>query len=484
MALTISIELIRDLYCGNPWDVAHIEGATDWPPSPWRILRAFQAGAFLAHLSEVDFSHLDAASATLARVKPVFYLPQSAYFQSRTVRLDQDGTTNLYTNGKTVVSAELRFDAQDRTVWVQWPVDLNTAQHQVLDKVLRYCRYLGRREADALWLRQPDEDMPPANAFPESKGDRLCMVPNEDFLPEHLRIQPADNARAKRANGMGATWCMYRIIPKIEQFTPLSDAVQTNRCRIHFRGNYSPHVKTLTWWTDKLHKTLAKLGTPAFTGSELSHDHVFLIPGIVKDYFHWIDVVGLAPFTHGELEHLLAITALYGDGSLMPVLPELLIEASQSGLAWETHTPFYLTRYPLIRRGRPRLIDGTRYQKDGPEHQALKYLLFLPQFQYVEGISFSEYQGRLCLFSQSEPFAICAANPWQGSYKWPVEREKGKLFSKQGYWLSIEFFQPVTGPIALGYACHFGLGSLGIVREPRGVQSQNRQRLNPELSLP
>ncbi len=484
MALTLSIELIRELYCGNPWDVAHIEGATDWPPSPWRLLRALQAGAFLAHLNEADFAHLDAASATLATTKPTYYLPPSAYFQSRTVRLDQNGTTDLYSNGKTVVSAELRFDAQDRTVWVQWPADLTAVQHQVLDRVLRYCRYLGRREADALWLRQPDEVMPAANAFPDPKGDRLCMVPGETFLPEHLRIQPADNARAKRANGMGATWSMYRIDPTIEQLTPPAMAVKVSRCRIHFRGNYNPHARTLPWWAEKLHKTLAKLGTPAFTGTELSHDHVFLSPGIVKDRIHWIDVVGMTPFTDGEIEHLLAISALYGDGSLMPVLPELLIEEHQSGLVWETQTPFYLTRYPLTRRGRPRLIDGTRYQKDGPEHQALKYLLFLPQFQFLEDVSFAEHQGGLCLLAQAAPFAICSAHPWQGSHKWPIEREKGKLFSKQGYWLRMEFLNPVVGPIALGYACHFGLGSLEIVRGQGGVQNQNRQMLHLEPSLP
>lgn len=480
MPVTISIELLRELYCGNPWDVAHIEGATDWPPSPWRLLRALQAGAFLAHLDEAEFGLLDTVSVALARVKPIYYLPQSAYFQSRTVRLDQNGKTTLYDNGKTVVSAELRFDSSDRTLWVQWSVDLTDDQQDVLDRVLRYCRYLGRREADALWLRQPDETMPPANTFPNPKGDRLCMAPGENFLPEHLRIQPADNARAKRANVMGASWSMYRIESKDKTFASPSIAVAAQRCRIHFRGHYKPHAKTLPWWTDKLHKSLAKLGTPAFTGTELSHDHVFLVPGLLKDQIHWIDVVGVVPFTKTEVDYLLTISALYGDGGLMPVLPELLLEEQPAGLVWETQTPFYLTRYPVTRRGRPRLIHGTRYQKDGPEHQALKYLLFLPQFQQLEDTSFAEYQGELCLFVQGEPFAVCSAYAWQGAYKWPIEREKGKLVSKQGFWLRLRFQQPVSGPLALGYACHFGLGNLKPVREQQGVQLPDLQIPQPE----
>ncbi|MES1023334.1 hypothetical protein ABN584_10585 [Gloeocapsa sp. BRSZ] len=42
---------------------------------------------------------------------------------------------------------------------------------------------------------------------------------------------------------------------------------------------------------------------------------------------------------------------------------------------WISSTPFFLSRFPAVRRGKPRMLSE-RYQKDGPEHQVLQYLQY------------------------------------------------------------------------------------------------------------
>ena len=43
MSTTLAIRFPLRRYHANPWDRAVNEGASEWPPSPWRLLRALVA---------------------------------------------------------------------------------------------------------------------------------------------------------------------------------------------------------------------------------------------------------------------------------------------------------------------------------------------------------------------------------------------------------------------------------------------------------
>ena len=43
MGTTLAIRFPLGRYHANPWDRAVNEGETEWPPSPWRLLRALVA---------------------------------------------------------------------------------------------------------------------------------------------------------------------------------------------------------------------------------------------------------------------------------------------------------------------------------------------------------------------------------------------------------------------------------------------------------
>src|SRR2546430_2158182 len=43
MATTIAVRFPLGRYHANPWNRSVNEGATEWPPSPWRLLRALIA---------------------------------------------------------------------------------------------------------------------------------------------------------------------------------------------------------------------------------------------------------------------------------------------------------------------------------------------------------------------------------------------------------------------------------------------------------
>ncbi len=122
--------------------------------------------------------------------------------------------------------------------------------------------------------------------------------------------------------------------------------------------------------------------------------------------------------------------------SLTPILAK--------GSVWESRTPFVLTRHPKRRRnGEPRLkSDGLWI--DGPEDQLRKELTQrdLPQPERVEWIGCTRSRGKK-LF-------------WNGFAK--LRRDGHGSFAGGAHGFQLTFSKPVSGPIALGYGCHYGLG--------------------------
>ena len=50
---TLSIRFTGGHYHATPWGKAQNEGAVEWPPSPWRVLRALIATGY-ADMAEVE----------------------------------------------------------------------------------------------------------------------------------------------------------------------------------------------------------------------------------------------------------------------------------------------------------------------------------------------------------------------------------------------------------------------------------------------
>jgi len=112
---------------------------------------------------------------------------------------------------------------------------------------------------------------------------------------------------------------------------------------------------------------------------------------------------------------------------------------------WRSRTPFVLSRHPKRRKnGRPKL-DESGLWIDGPEHQLRRALLQhgSPAPTRVEAIPATPAAG------QALRWLAFARERRSGG---------GNAVGQVGYGFEVEFDQPISGPVALGYACHFGLG--------------------------
>ena len=144
MTTTLRIEVPWGLYHATPWNRSANEGTVEWPPSPWRLLRALYS-AWKVHAperAEEEVSELLSALATEPRYRvPTFtqshtrhYLPGVAHMEG--VATDTDKTLDAF-----VVTQ------RDAVIEVQWPVELSPAQRELLAELASGIRYLGRAES-------------------------------------------------------------------------------------------------------------------------------------------------------------------------------------------------------------------------------------------------------------------------------------------------------------------------------------------------
>ena len=128
---------------------------------------------------------------------------------------------------------------------------------------------------------------------------------------------------------------------------------------------------------------------------------------------------------------------------------EQLSTASQRfgrGRVWESATPYVLTRHPKRTRGGERKCrpDGTWI--DGPEDQLRAELRVrgLPDVSQIEPIGDLHAGGRR----------------WRaGEFRRSRMHRPRAGMAAMGVFVRIHLVEPVTGPLALGGECHFGLGA-------------------------
>lgn len=163
-------------YHATPWGHHVNEGLIEWPPSPWRLLRALLATGYTALRWQGDMAQPmactppDAARALvlkLAGTLPTYRLPAGAgshtrhYMPLGVIEKGKEKTTLVFDTWAKV---------GDGVLAVTWDVDLDDAETAMLARLVENMGYLGRSES---WvecrLAQPGE-LPTEgrDCFPES----------------------------------------------------------------------------------------------------------------------------------------------------------------------------------------------------------------------------------------------------------------------------------------------------------------------------
>lgn len=162
---TVKFRFPGGRYHATPWGHHVNEGLVEWPPSPWRLLRALVATGYCklgwqgVPVPDVAQRLIDKLAAAL----PLYHLPSAGAAHSRHFMPVIEGKLQ-----KTTLVFDTWADVGDGKLLIRWPCELDADESALFCKLVSALGYLGRSESwveaqltdevDAEWNAEPCRD--------------------------------------------------------------------------------------------------------------------------------------------------------------------------------------------------------------------------------------------------------------------------------------------------------------------------------------
>lgn len=179
---TIAIRFPAGRYHATPWGSHVNEGLVEWPPSPWRIVRAFLATGFAKLGWPCVPDEARDLVYELAQVMPSFRLPSGEIAHTRHYMPIIEGSTQKTTK---VFDTFVRLSPDDDLL-IHYPCQLSPASLAMLEQLVSNVGYFGRAESwadcrlvpdipvDAKWCTPCNLGMPTPTDRPG--GDQVSLI--------------------------------------------------------------------------------------------------------------------------------------------------------------------------------------------------------------------------------------------------------------------------------------------------------------------
>ena len=490
----------------TPWGRHVNEGATEWPPSPWRIQRALVATWYLKARDEIEESVMRSLTDALAGVLPAFRLPPTAQSHTR-----------HYMPGRGTDKPKVfdTFIQSDQPLGIAWDVELTGPQRDALGMLCERLGYLGRAESIVEATLLPADAPFSPNSVPLATEDEmgegeelvrvLCASTPEEYGIWYGTNRPKEEpkTKTKKAKGdaaslpasifdalhaetgvlQGQGW----LIPpgsrsadytrKIAAFEP--ESIRPKRCdtkrvtvaRFAIASSVLPRITQAVSVADRLHKTIVSyadrrpLVNPGiFTGkgsdgqplTDHQHTHIFCELGETRDTIGYITLYapgGYDPEARRVIEDMQR-SRLWGRGdhdiNLILLgfgdVDTFDTPIFQRSKRWTSLTPFVSTRHAKhYADGRPKL-DAEGWPIGSPA-QDLRRLM---------------QQDRLEIPKISPPMPGITVRPERDLRVIQFQTQRFQGEGRHGHQaaaaFTLEFEHEIQGPLAFGYGSHFGLG--------------------------
>ena len=503
-------------YHATPWGRHVNEGAVEWPPSPWRILRALIATWYLK-AREVPEPTTRSLVEKLSAL-PRFHLPQASTSHTRHYMPTKGGN-------KTKVFDTFIQIEEGSAVLVAWDADLSPDESAALQTLASRLGYFGRAEALVLGRVLNGVTGIEANSRPLAEGASLppktelvrLLAPmspeaydqwRRDFLAR--QAPPAEGAKkkdkkSKTAAGAEIPEDLFAALhadtsdlqaagwnlPPASQFTnytrPEDAFAAATRPRPRRKGPLptvaryavvsavAPRITQAISIGDRVHKWICSLsnGTPAsvFTGLDKSgkpladhqHAHIYCEANGPRDAVTHLTIWAPMGFDEAACLTLRRLNKVWGYGGhdIRLVLhglgqPDEFAASPLIGPAqvWRSVTPFVSTRHAkTFRDGRPKVDPENGWQEGSAGHDLLRLLALRSDGAGVVIKQLAERDAPFVFGKDSRTRRL-------RSLQFQTRRHggDGRRGSESGSAFVIDFRKPVRGPLSLGYGAHFGLG--------------------------
>lgn len=447
-------------YYATPWGRHVNEGAVEWPPSPWRIVRSLFAvwRTRVPSLPEDDVLRaLEVLSAP-----PTYWLPPGRVAHTRHYLPDADDQRRAGKHSTDLALDAFMAMAPGAAVYAGWDEDLDPEARAILGQLTDELPYLGRAESmvEAQLAEEPPEGLerwePAEDGLLALDVDLVrLLAPSRPLDLATLTVRTGDLHRQRRLQPPGTEWAVYQPVGPRLEVRPRHRAEPrsvTWPSAVAFRvvGRVPPPLRAAVPLGALLRRAaLSSHGDPSSTlsghdptGAVRRDGHRHLHALALGD--HRIERLLLwAPerFNDSEVraitrlrrlrvpDHLHKLLGQHVELALEFVGPVTALEGeyTQGSTAWRTATPFAPARHMKPRDA--------------------------PQEWWPEQVR-RELANRGLPHGVDDVEVTILTDRWQH-----VLRERsGTIGGPPARHVSLRFARPVAGPLALGRLSHYGLG--------------------------
>jgi CRISPR-associated protein Csb2 len=195
-------------YHATPWGNQVNEGLVEWPPSPWRIIRALLATGFSKLGWTEPPESVRAMVDALASVLPEYLLPRAVashtrHYMPRDSKRPED---------RTKVFDAYAYVGSVAEIAVIWPVELSKAAADVLAELVSSMSYLGRAESIVEARLSDGSDLPDGVRASAHEVNRpgaepmalLAPMTSAAYADWLAQVAPAPTAQRAKKTGGGA----------------------------------------------------------------------------------------------------------------------------------------------------------------------------------------------------------------------------------------------------------------------------------------
>lgn len=501
--IVISLRFLVGRFHATPWGRHVNEGAVEYPPSPWRLLRTLVATFYRARPAGVTVEQLKRILVALASTPPAFHLPPAGVAHTRHYDVANGSLkffdTFLVTDVEKKGALATAVEPNGAIIWLWTDVELSADDREALGALLRATNTFGRAEswceAGLLETTGKEANCRLFELASAAKGTRgvepvRVLAPQTKEWTGHellaaLTIETSTMRREKLLEPLGAAWLTYaRPLNLLGGHASAPRRSPTKKppvtvVRFALDSNVLPLVQDTLPFCESarrailgFRKEMAAPFSEVLTGKEAgdemtrlkghAHAHYLATDEDGDGRLDRLTIYAARGFDEHDLKAIAALRPIYRHGSPHKVFAVIVgmgevkdfasvaqrksLHAApllQKSKCWRSVTPFVLPRFATRGAGK-----GAR-PRDTPVEQLKREARLRQLPEIIEVRSSSDVDEDLRGYKVGARLV-----------RW-LEFRTRRFNGTTGYGTAgfeIEFAEEVNAPLALGFGAHFGLG--------------------------
>ncbi|MEM4058643.1 MAG: type I-U CRISPR-associated protein Csb2 [Thermoplasmata archaeon] len=488
--IIIKIVFQNGLFHANPWGRNVNEAVTEWPPSPYRLVRAL-IDVWKRKLPDYPQDKIEEVLQLLSKSLPVYFLPPARESYIKTYMSENIKNIEDRYKKELIYDEFIIINPKDNILMAWENITISQDQEKLLSKLLSFLNYFGRSESwvsatlyegeteNIRWNCYPAEYNNKYNDDQEMQNIQIATpISREEYDKKSLDIrEKGKNIKIDWLNSL-----MLNTNEIINKKLSIPPALQykvykrRNDCfnqekttnLSHINNNINsvlfaldskilPLVTETISLSEKVHVKLMGIHkklideslsvSSKFSGRNpdgtfmLGHKHIYILP-LDKNEDGRIDHVlikCIEPFDNSELLAIDNLKSIWQSGGrpdiqFVPIQWGVLedITICEKVTVFKSVTPFVPTRH--YRKGRG---DYDLWLENEIRHEAKNHNL--PEPVEIKRLDKAMKKGL--------------------SFYWlEFKRNRKRDIARNGYGFELKFSEPVIGPFSIGYGAHFGLG--------------------------